>query len=92
VQVVYYDRRDDPANVVFHAYLSTARVPGGFQPGVRVSEFPVDPNAQFGGGFIGDYIGIAAGPLTIHPAWMATQRAAGSTPQQDAATAVVINK
>jgi hypothetical protein len=92
VQVVYYDRRDDPANVVFHAYLSTSRGSGGFQPGVRVSQFPVDPNAQFGGGFIGDYIGIAAGPLTIHPSWMATQRAAGSTPQQDAATAVVINK
>ncbi|MDQ6690546.1 MAG: glycoside hydrolase [Gemmatimonadota bacterium] len=82
--VVYYDRRDDPNNYLLNTYVSSQRG-RGFGAALRVSEVSSDPyDGGFGGSFIGDYNGIAAGGGQAHPIWTDTRRHA-----QDAMTATV---
>lgn len=83
-QVVYYDRRDDPNNYLLNTYVSSQR-DRRFGAALRVSEVSSDPYyGGFGGSFIGDYNGIAAGGGQAHPIWTDTRRHA-----QDAMTATV---
>ena len=55
------------------AKLAAHSTDGGqtFSANVRVSDFPFTPNPtdQFGGKFIGDYIGVAATEGTLRPVW-----------------------
>lgn len=82
--VVYYDRRDDPNNYLLNTYMSSQRGVG-FGKAVRVTDVSSDPYyGGFGGTFIGDYNGIAAGGGQAHPIWTDTRRRA-----QDAMTATV---
>jgi hypothetical protein len=60
VNVSFYDRRDDPANQRFHLYFSHSTDSGAtFSPNARVSTV-ASTNAQFLGGFVGDYLQNAA--------------------------------
>jgi hypothetical protein len=69
---IWLDRRDDPANRLYHAYARTS-TDGGllWLPSVRVSSAPSDPNLNIpeGADGIGDYIGIGAGPGVFWGAW-----------------------
>lgn len=60
VNVSFYDRRDDPANLRFHLYFSHSTDSGAtFSTNARVSTV-ASTNAQFLGGFVGDYLQNAA--------------------------------
>lgn len=61
VDVVFYDRRDDPNNKLAHTYLARSRDGGRTWTEIRVSDFASNfDNAFFGTGrFIGDYNGLA---------------------------------
>jgi hypothetical protein len=83
VNIAFYDRRDDPANLRFHIYFTHSTDDAvTFVPNVRVTTAP-STNAQFGGAFIGDYIGLTsttASSSTFHhqvpravPMWMDTR-------------------
>ena len=64
VFVGYYDRRGGDAQVGYRVSRSSD---GGqtFQPSVRVSDVKFDPQ----GNWIGDYSGIAASDVAVHPLW-----------------------
>ncbi len=88
IWVAYYDRRDDPDNRLMMTYVSMKRPnQRAFGPALRASTDFIDGNVGFGGTFIGDYIGVAAGPNFGHPIWASTFRN-----QQDAASARVFLK
>lgn len=88
--VVYYDRRDDPNNFFLSVYVSTGRGGGlRFEPAVRVSSGPSNPDVQFSGSFIGDYIGMAATAGRLNPIWTDTRRLVLSFPAQAAVTSPV---
>jgi hypothetical protein len=60
VNISFYDRRDDPANLRFHLYFAHSTDSGAtFSPNARVSTAS-STNAQFLGGFVGDYLQNAA--------------------------------
>jgi hypothetical protein len=60
INVSFYDRRDDPDNLRFHLYFSHSTDSGAtFSPNGRVSTV-ASTNAQFHGGFVGDYLQNAA--------------------------------
>lgn len=60
INVSFYDRRDDPDNLRFHLYFSHSTDSGdSFSANARVTTVP-STNAQFMGGFIGDYLQTAA--------------------------------
>src|SRR3954468_21092508 len=90
VAIAYYDRREDPNNHDMDTFLS---VSGGsrlsFGKAVRVSSASQDPDADFGGFFIGDYIGNAASRAATHPIWSDSRGLDASVPNQDAVTARV---
>ena len=76
VDVVFYDRRDDPDNIKFHTYVSSS-FDGGqtFASNRRVTSVASDPaNDGFDGRFIGDYNGIVSTNEALHPAWTDTRR------------------
>jgi hypothetical protein len=85
---IWVSRRDDPANRLMMTYVSMKR-PGWrfFAAGQRVSTDFIDGDVGFGGLFIGDYNGLAAGPNVGHPIWPSTFRG-----HQDVATAAVFLK
>jgi hypothetical protein len=60
-----------------------------FGKAVRVSSASQDPDADFGGFFIGDYIGNAASLSAIHPIWSDSRGLGSTVPNQDAVTARV---
>ena len=75
IDVVFYDRRDDPANTDFHTYLSSSFDGGStFSANRRVTPVASDPaNDGFTGQFIGDYNGIASTNDALHPVWTDTR-------------------
>ena len=59
VQVTFLDRREDPNNFLFGAYLATSTNGGvSFGPNIRVSDGIYGPTNY---GFLGDYTGAASG-------------------------------
>jgi hypothetical protein len=65
INISFYDRRDDPDNLKFHLYFSHSSDDGEhFSPNARVTTAP-STNAQFLGGFIGDYLQNAATVATL---------------------------
>jgi hypothetical protein len=72
VNVVWYDRADDPEDKAIHLYADFSSNGGGtFAGNMRVSDFDFAPNNsdQFGGEFIGDYNGVASIADAILPLW-----------------------
>jgi len=76
VNVVFYDRRNDPSNFLMDVYLAQS-FDGGltFEPNVRVTTVSSDPTAGGGrAGIIGEYIGLAASSASrVHPVWTDTR-------------------
>ena len=74
VSAVFYDRRLDPSNVNLDVFY-TDSTDGGvtFSENVRITDLSIDPNVQFQGQFIGDYIGLALTDTNAHPAWTDTR-------------------
>ena len=67
VFVSFLDRREDPNNFLFGAYLATSTDGGAtFGPNIRVSDGIYGPT-NFG--FLGDYTGASSGGGKIHPLW-----------------------
>ena len=73
VDVVFYDRRDDPNNTLLNIYYAFSTDGGLSFKNIRVTDTPIDGNAQIPAGlsrpFIGDYIGIAATEKTVSLGW-----------------------
>lgn len=60
INVAFYDRRDDtPDHLRFHLYLAHSQDGGDTFDEFRVTTVP-STNAQFWGGFVGDYLQVAA--------------------------------
>jgi hypothetical protein len=76
VAIVWLDRRDDPANLSWHAYLSRS-FDGGrtFTPNVRVSAAPSSPTggSTITAGMIGEYIGIDSVNGNLFTVWTDTR-------------------
>jgi len=71
VDVVFYDRRNDPLNRFTHAYLARSHDGGATWTDIRLSQLPSNMNWAFQNGlFIGDYNGMAITPDgTSYPFW-----------------------
>lgn len=71
VSVVFHDQRDTPGSPRYHTSVAHSFDGGlSFQPNVRISAEASDATlGEFGGTFIGDYIGICASPRALHPVW-----------------------
>jgi hypothetical protein len=87
VNVVFYDRRNDPSNFLMDVYLAQS-FDGGltFEPNVRVTTVSSDPTAGDGrAGIIGEYIGLASSSASrVHPVWTDTREG-----HQDVYTSIV---
>lgn len=77
VHATWLDYRDDPAGQWGYIYFSHSRDGGRtWAPNARLSEAPFDGTGgyhQSGSGTIGDYMGLAASPLAVHPFWADTR-------------------
>ncbi len=72
VNVVWYDRADDPEDKAIHLYADHSSDGGSsFAGNMLVSDFDFTPNNrdQFRGEFIGDYNGVASLENAILPLW-----------------------
>ena len=71
VDVVFYDRRNDPLNRFTHAYLARSHDGGATWTETRLTDVPSNMNWAFENGlFIGDYNGMAIAPDgTTYPFW-----------------------
>lgn len=86
INVVFYDRRNDPANLLMDVYLTQSRDGGeSFLPNQRITTISSDPTAgQFKAGLLGEYIGVTAQEGWVHPVWTDTRNG-----NQDVYTACV---
>lgn len=86
VNVVFYDRRNDPKNILVNVYNARSTNGGrSFEPNIRVTDQSFNPTIDLVGGFyIGDYIGITVTAFRTHPVWTDTR-----TGNQDIFTAAV---
>jgi FlgD Ig-like domain len=69
IYAVFYDRRDDPGNLLTHVYLAVS-IDGGASftnEKISASAFEIHPQV-----FFGDYIGISAFGGRVRPLWMRT--------------------
>ena len=84
IYVVFLDRRHDPNNLLYDCYIAQSRDGGlSFEPNLRISTVSSNPN-NARAGLLGEYIGIAAIPGSVHPVWTDTRNG-----HQDAYTSVV---
>lgn len=69
--VVFYDRRDDPANSLTRAYMATSGDGGITWDNFAVGDvsFTPAPIPGLAGGYMGDYLGIAANNGLALPSW-----------------------
>jgi len=75
IYVVFYDRRNDPNNLLMDVYL-TQSTDGGvtWTPNKRVTTVSSDPTAgQIKAGLLGEYIGLTAFDGSVHPVWTDTR-------------------
>ncbi|MCK4513459.1 exo-alpha-sialidase, partial [bacterium] len=87
VNVVFYDRRNDPGNLLMDVYVAQSFDGGAsFESNVRVTTVSSDPTAgSVRAGLIGEYIGLAAATSErLHPVWTDTREG-----NQDTYTAIV---
>jgi hypothetical protein len=75
ISVIFYDRRNDPANLLMDVYL-TQSTNGGitWTPNQRVTTVSSDPTAgQLKAGLLGEYIGLTSIDGCVHPVWTDTR-------------------
>ncbi len=76
VNIIFYDRRHDPSNLLMDLYLAQS-LDGGqsFEPNVRLTSVSSDPTAgSERAGLIGEYIGLAAiSADRVVPVWTDTR-------------------
>ncbi|MFL6098368.1 MAG: hypothetical protein ACJ71T_00260 [Actinomycetales bacterium] len=70
-QVIWFDRRLDPANVRINTWQGTSTDDGRSFTSGRISTQDWNPNRGFftSGAFIGDYNGLAASAAAVYPVW-----------------------
>jgi hypothetical protein len=70
-QVIWFDRRLDPANVRINTWQATSTDDGQSFTSRRISTTDWNPNKGFftSGAFIGDYTGLAASAAPVYPVW-----------------------
>lgn len=70
-QVIWFDRRLDPANVRINTWQATSTDDGHTFTSRRISTQDWNPNRGFftSGAFIGDYNGLAAASAAVYPVW-----------------------
>ena len=70
-QVIWFDRRLDPANVRINTWQATSTNDGLGFGSRRISTQDWNPNQGFftSGAFIGDYNGLAASARAVYPVW-----------------------
>ncbi len=74
VSAIWYDRRLDPNNHNTDIFYTDSTDGGAtFSPNTRITDTSSDPNVQFSGKFIGDYIGLAITRTEAHPVWTDTR-------------------
>ena len=79
IYLSWFDSRNDPTPYsqpfIYDEYAAVSTDGGlSFSENVRISEVSSDASIGFGGGFIGDYSGLAATDQFIFPAWVDTRR------------------
>ncbi|MCP4634232.1 MAG: T9SS type A sorting domain-containing protein [candidate division Zixibacteria bacterium] len=73
VHVFFYDRRDDPSNILFDGYYTRSDDGGAtWSTNERVTTVSSDP-ADGNPNFIGDYNGITSVPHKAYPLWTDTR-------------------
>jgi len=76
IHVIFYDRREDPANHNMDIFYSESSDWGKtFRANMRLSDVSSNPDVGFSGQFIGDYTGLAAYGGQVHAVWMDTRNA-----------------
>ncbi len=75
INVVFYDRRNDPYNLLMDVYFTQSRDGGeSFLPNQRITTISSDPTAgQVKAGILGEYIGVTAQDGHVHPVWTDTR-------------------
>ncbi len=64
LDIIFYDRRDDPNNRIFNLYLARSWDEGDSWANYIVTDEPTDPNVfRWSEGGLGDYIGIASAKI-----------------------------
>jgi hypothetical protein len=86
VNVIFYDRRNDPANLLMDLYVAQSFDGGAsFEPNRRVTTVSSDPTAGTRAGLLGEYIGLAApSAARLHPVWTDTREG-----NQDVYTSII---
>ncbi len=84
IHVVFYDRREDPANHSINVYYSASNDWGtSFITNQKLTDVASDPDLGFGGQFIGDYIGLSVVQGHVHGVWTDTRNAVAGTSKQN---------
>ncbi len=75
IYVVFYDRRNDPGNLLMDVYLTQSTNGGvNWSPNKRVTTVSSDPTAGLiKAGLLGEYIGLTAFDGRVHPVWTDTR-------------------
>lgn len=73
VGVTFLDRRDDPANINYEAFLATSKNGTAFRDKKLSSAVSNPNNDGFSGAFMGDYTGNAWAGKTLYSSWMDTR-------------------
>jgi len=86
VDVSFYDRRDDPNDVLFNEYYAGSTDGGASFVNMRVSDVSSDPVVFF---FVGDYNQIASATTAAIPAWVDARNGLPGNGNMDVYTASV---
>ena len=94
LDIIYYDRRDDPANIVNQVSLQTSRNHGRtFTPRVRISDSGFDsrvgPGSERNLADLGSRIALASATGRALAVWTDTRAGTDVTSKQDLARAIV---
>jgi len=75
INVVFYDRRNDPSNLLVDVYFTQSRDGGeSFLPNRRITTTSFDPTAgPIRAGLLGEYIGVTAQDGYVHSVWTDTR-------------------
>ncbi len=74
VSAVFYDRRLDSSNHNLDVFYTDSSDQGlTFSSNTRVTDTSFSPDVEFGGQFIGDYIGLAVTKTDAYPVWTDTR-------------------
>lgn len=70
--VIFYDRRDDPANTLTTTYVAHSTDGGSTWTNLRVGDVQFTPTpipGNIAAGYMGDYLGIACRECQVFPIW-----------------------